>query len=1022
MIQRVFHMIWMLVILITLPSPAVARQDGPPEPPVLPTSVPTLPPMLPQIDKKLESDQRLHPAGASLSPEALGQPGLSFRYQGDIGVSEVPYLVDNTHLNRPEGLYLDRNGNLWVAESMGHRLLRIGPSGGVTLTLGTAGSFYYTDSDLRNPRDMAEDLAGNLWVADQNRLQQFNPTGAYLSQFPADGDPGDDETHFNAVYGIDFDHSGRMFVSDSNNHRIQVYELSGGTPVYSTTIGVTGAPSSDNFHFNFPRRIAIDSADHLYVVDQNNNRVQRCTYLVDWSCTTFASGLNRPRGITVDSFDSVFIADTWNGRIVKCTSGGACSTFVYSDKGWADLAVDANGNVYGSTSWWDTIAHYDSNGNSLGIYWGVELVPYLTDLQHFHHPHATLDNQGNLIIVEELGMRVIKRSPGGATLWVKGVAGVDADDPDHFIFPRGAAVDAQDNIYVANETNVKIHRPNGDFLAVLGAGYGTGDYQFGWVAGVAVDQADGTIYVADADNHRVQVYNSARNYMDSIGVTGAAGSDNTHFNTPMGLAVDLQGNLYVADYGNCRVQKFNHARQYQKTFGMSGSCGDSFSQVDADSLAVDAQGGVYVGGWDNRVQVFDATGAYLTTLLGRSGGGAAQSRYVCSLAVSSAGELYVGDCRNHRIQKFVRSVPGWRQMNINGFGQRYATDISSLVVHNGLLYSGISVWDGAGSQIWRSADTHNWTQVMMNGFSDPYNQAVIEMQAFQGRLYAGTYNWDASTQESHGGQLWRCQLCNNSDWSQVVLDGLDPRNDTFRALYEFGNHLYAGTSSYTNTYGAELWRSATGNSHDWTRLVANGFGESNNMAIMDLLAYQGQLYASVFNQNSGGQVWRSPNGDAGSWTKVANGGLGDDRANTPTTLKEFNGSLYLAFAHKAGGGVQVWRCSICDGSDWVKVVDNGFGNADLRYTPGLAVLDGSIYLFAGDYASGEEVWSSSDGTSWTPTAPKGFGDPNSTLVYFHNGLVVFNDRLLAGVNNPYSAAKVWMLLHKKVLLPTVLRK
>ena len=95
--------------------------------------------------------------------------------------------------------------------------------------------------------------------------------------------------------------AGLMFVSDPGNQRVQIFTFSGGAPVYSATLGVTGVSGSDNLHFNQPGRLAVDSTGRLYVADSNNNRIQRCTLSGTWNCATFLAGLGFPTAIAVDS-------------------------------------------------------------------------------------------------------------------------------------------------------------------------------------------------------------------------------------------------------------------------------------------------------------------------------------------------------------------------------------------------------------------------------------------------------------------------------------------------------------------------------------------------------------------------------------------------------------------------------------------------------------------------------------------------------------------------------------------------
>ena len=215
---------------------------------------------------------------------ALGQPGLSFRYVGTFGVTEQAYIADVQHLNRPTGLFIDGSDNLYVAEEYGARMLKYRTSDGANLlSIGTAGLNIVGDDTFSEPRDVTVDGSGNIWVVDNHRATQYDASGNFLQVFPDwDNEPwdsGDDNEHFDTPCGIAFDSAGRMYVSDSENHRVQVYTFVGGSPVYSTTIGVTGVSDNDNAHFNRPARIVIDSSDRLYVADLENYRGQRCTYV-----------------------------------------------------------------------------------------------------------------------------------------------------------------------------------------------------------------------------------------------------------------------------------------------------------------------------------------------------------------------------------------------------------------------------------------------------------------------------------------------------------------------------------------------------------------------------------------------------------------------------------------------------------------------------------------------------------------------------------------------------------------------
>ena len=560
---------------------------------------------------------------------ALGQPGLSFRYMQTFGVTEQAYIADVQHLNSPGGLFMDAANNLYVVEDQGNRVLKFNAAGNNLMRIGTAGLFVRGSYTFNLPRDAAVDNSGNLWVVDNHRAVQYSATGTYLQELPQN-DPwqsGNDNTHFNEPYGIAFDLAGRMFIADSRNHRVQVYTFSGGKPVYSATIGVTGVTGNDNAHFNTPYRLAVDSSGGLYVVDNRNNRVQRCVLSGAWTCTTLDGGLNNPQGIAIDGNDNVYIAETGNSRIRKCIPGGACSHFANVTDWTTDLAVDSDGAIYASAQFRHVIRKFSSTGNLIGTHLGVEGVPYLTDGSHYNQPRVAIDGNDDIIVLEENGQRLLKLNPTGTLLWAVGEPGVFGNDNAHFKGPRGVAVGNDRRIYVADNCRVQIFSGDGSYMATLGTGCGTGDYQFDKAAGIAVDDND-YIYVSDDNNHRVQIYDNNRVFVGRIGATGQCGTGNDRLCSPTGIEVDAAGNIYVADSGNARVQKFNSGRQWQMTIGTLRSWGNSFSQLNSgEDIAIDAEGRIYVADiWNNRVQVFDATGAYLTTIGGAYGNSSSQFR------------------------------------------------------------------------------------------------------------------------------------------------------------------------------------------------------------------------------------------------------------------------------------------------------------------------------------------------------------------------------------------------------------
>ena len=341
----------------------------------------------------------------------------------------------------------------------------------------------------------------------------------------------------------------------------------------------------------------------------------------------------------------------------------------------------------------------------------------------------------------------------------------------------------------------------------------------------------------------------------------------------------------------------------------------------------------------------------------------------------------------------------WAQVNPSGFGVPGNGMISALSPFNGQLYAG-TINDN-GAQIWRRVGT-SWSPVITNGFGITRNAGIDHLYPFNGQLYAGTGDL------VDGGEIWRTS--NGLNWTPVVTQGFgDPTNGEVMRFAVFNNTLYASTWSYTTTHGADVWRSNTGNAGDWGRVVANGFdGDANNGAVLSFELFNGYLHAGTLNGTTGGEIWRSSTGNTGSWAQVNVDGFGDTGNTGVSALSVFGGYLYAATHHSIPGGAQVWRCQVCDGSDWTKAVDNGFDHLGARRMPALEVLDNYLYFAIGNNFTALEVWRTANGTDWEQIGFDGFGDVNNQVTYFDNAVTVFNNGLYVGTANYATGGQIWL--------------
>lgn len=191
------------------------------------------------------------------------------------------------------------------------------------------------------------------------------------------------------------------------------------------------------------------------------------------------------------------------------------------------------------------------------------------------------------------------------------VIGSAGSEPGQFLAPRGIKIASDGSLYIADSRNHRIQHlsQDGSVLQVWGS---FADVSVGEAPGgtfnepwdVAIGK-DGSVYVADTWNHRVQKFSANGNFLKMWGYFGQ-GEQPDAFWGPRGLAVDAQGRLFVVDTGNKRVVVFDSDGNFITLFG---SAGLQPGQMDEPvGIAVDSLGNAYVTDtWNQRIQVFSPT-------------------------------------------------------------------------------------------------------------------------------------------------------------------------------------------------------------------------------------------------------------------------------------------------------------------------------------------------------------------------------------------------------------------------------
>ncbi len=612
----------------------------------------------------------------------------------------------SAQLNSPQGVAFDTAGNLYIADAGNNRIRKV--SNGVITTVagnGTAGfsgdSGPATGAKLNGPTGVAVDAAGILYIADTGNYRVRKVSNGVITTVAGNGtgggSTGDGGPATSGGLGgcfpylvpcplsVAVDSSGNLYIADSGNNAVR--KVSNG--VITTVAGNywAGGYFGDNgpatsAQLNFPTGVATDAAGNLYIADSYNNRIRKIsggvitTVAGNGPTTTppyfelqegvqppnglitaaarrrlldaigdsgpATSGqLNLPSGVAMDSAGNLFIADSGNNRIRKVANGlittvaGSGSSCTNIDVIWLGCYIGDNGPA--------------------------------TSAQLDFPQSVAVDTVGNVYIADTANDRVRMVSNGAiATVAGNGTAGNGGDNGPaanaQLNVPRGVAVDAAGNLYVADTGNNSIREVLNGVTSTVGT-------QLSSPSGVAVDAA-GNVYIADTNKNRIRkISNGAVTTVAGNGIIGFAGDTgpaaNAQLNQPFGVAVDAAGNLYIADAGNHRVREVTNgvittvAGNGTATYGGDNGPAASAQLNNPAGVAVDAAGNLYIADTSNARIRKVSNGVIITVAGGGSSLGdngpatSAQLSNPTGVAVDAAGNVYVADEANNRIRVLV---------------------------------------------------------------------------------------------------------------------------------------------------------------------------------------------------------------------------------------------------------------------------------------------------------------------------------------------------------------------------------
>jgi DNA-binding beta-propeller fold protein YncE len=207
------------------------------------------------------------------------------------------------------------------------------------------------------------------------RVTTFNPDGSVAASW---GGPGQGDGQFQEPWGIAVAPNGNVYVADTWNHRVQYFDPNGKFLGKWGHLGdAKGRIDSDQGAFWGPRSIAISPAGELFVTDTGNKRIQVFDLEGNFKRMFGGAGngpgqFNEEVGLALDAQGNVWVADTWNGRIQKLSPNGD-PLAEFRVTGWESqnvtnkpyLAVDAQGRVIASFPEQNRLVVYSAEGQQL---------------------------------------------------------------------------------------------------------------------------------------------------------------------------------------------------------------------------------------------------------------------------------------------------------------------------------------------------------------------------------------------------------------------------------------------------------------------------------------------------------------------------------------------------------------------------------------------------------------------------------------------------------------------------------
>ena len=570
------------------------------------------------------------------------------------GASPCPYVAASQVGNRGEGVLrfpqavaVGPDGAIYVADQGSHVVQVFAPSGQFLRQVGLSGT---GPGQFTSVGAVSVAADGTLFVADgTNRIDRFAPTGALIDSF---GHGGSDQgaLRFGAGGGNAAGAGGGLaasgpflYVADTGNDRIQRFGLDGANPRVLVPPGILDVPQG--LTVRGTRVTVADDRNHRLVVFDTGGRMLGT---VGAGKGANPGQLAHPYDVASDAAGRLFVADDLNHRVVRFS---APPRYPYKGR-WG-----AYGTTPGRLAYPRGIAvgaqgqiYVANTGNDR-----IDVFDRGGTLQgsfgasgrsvgQFHAPiGVATDASGIRAVTDSVNGRIQLLAPDGSVIaqW-----GAPAPGPTLLPKPVAVAFDGGGNAYVLDQRRARIlvfSRTTGTLARTIGA-QGSGPGRLLSPSALAIDPG-GTITVADTGNQRVARFTLAGAPLPPIVDTGAV----------RGIAVTPDGSKVYTTDSAARIMAWSPGGGLLDQFGGRGR---TLGKLDAPAqIALDAAGNLWVADrGNNRVQEFGPAGERLLTM-GERGIGPGQFVHPTGVSVDCHGILTVTDTDNNRVQQFALAAP-----------------------------------------------------------------------------------------------------------------------------------------------------------------------------------------------------------------------------------------------------------------------------------------------------------------------------------------------------------------------------